>query len=147
MPFSQEFTADCKSPEDEDWLLIKFTYCFSPWDSSSLPPAPQNIAEHLWTKVAQSTFISFLAGAVYQTVIPHLHLATHWTHWRSIMSLPLCALEKEMATHSSILAWKISWTEEAGELESTGSQRVEHEWSDLVRIVCTVSGTHTARGH
>ena len=37
-------------------------------------------------------------------------------------------LEEEMATHSSILAWKISWTEEAGGLRSTGSQRVEHDW-------------------
>ena len=36
-------------------------------------------------------------------------------------------LEEEMATHSSILAWKISWTEEAGGLRSTGSQRVEHD--------------------
>ena len=33
-------------------------------------------------------------------------------------------LEKEMATHSSILAWKISWTEEPGGLQSIGSQRV-----------------------
>ena len=33
-------------------------------------------------------------------------------------------LEKEMGTHSSILAWKILWTEETGELQSMGSQRV-----------------------
>ena len=37
-------------------------------------------------------------------------------------------LEKEMATHSSILAWKISWTEEPGGLQSMGSQKVEHDW-------------------
>ena len=36
-------------------------------------------------------------------------------------------LEKEMATHSSILAWKISWTEEPGRLQSMGSQRVRHD--------------------
>ena len=36
-------------------------------------------------------------------------------------------LEKEMATHSSILAWKISWTEEPGGLQSTGLQRVRHD--------------------
>ena len=36
-------------------------------------------------------------------------------------------LEKEMATHSSILAWKISWTEEPGRLQSVGSQRVRHD--------------------
>ena len=35
-------------------------------------------------------------------------------------------LEKEMATHSSILAWKIPWTEEPGRLHSMGSQRVGH---------------------
>ena len=34
------------------------------------------------------------------------------------------SLEKEMATYSSVLAWKISWTEEAGRLQSMGSQRV-----------------------
>ena len=37
------------------------------------------------------------------------------------------ALEKEMATHSSILAWKIPWTEEPGRLHSMGSQRVGHD--------------------
>ena len=37
-------------------------------------------------------------------------------------------LEKEMATHSSILAWKIPWTEEPGGLQSTGSQWVGHNW-------------------
>ena len=37
-------------------------------------------------------------------------------------------LEKGMATHSSILAWKIPWTEESGRLQSMGSQRVGHDW-------------------
>ena len=36
-------------------------------------------------------------------------------------------LEKEMATHSSTLAWKIPWTEERGRLQSMGSQRVGHD--------------------
>ena len=35
-------------------------------------------------------------------------------------------LEKEMATHSSILAWRIPWTEELGGLQSMGSHRVRH---------------------
>ena len=38
-------------------------------------------------------------------------------------------LEEEMATHSSILAWEISWTEEPGELQVHGSQRVRHNWA------------------
>ena len=37
------------------------------------------------------------------------------------------ALEKEITTHSSILAWKSSWTEEPGRLQSMGSQRVGHD--------------------
>ena len=36
-------------------------------------------------------------------------------------------LEKEMATHSSILAWRIPWKEEPGGLQSTGSQKVGHD--------------------
>ena len=36
-------------------------------------------------------------------------------------------LEKGMATHSSILAWRILWTEEPGRLQSMGSQRVRHD--------------------
>ena len=35
-------------------------------------------------------------------------------------------LEKEMATHSSIVAWRIPWTEEPGRLQSVGSQRMGH---------------------
>ena len=39
------------------------------------------------------------------------------------------SLEEGMATHSSILAWRIPWTEEPGGLQSTGSQRVGHDWT------------------
>ena len=41
------------------------------------------------------------------------------------------ALEKEMATHSSVLAWRIPGTGEPAGLPSMGSHRVEHDWSDL----------------
>ena len=39
------------------------------------------------------------------------------------------SLDKEMATHSSIFAWKIPWTEEPGGLQSMGSQRVRQKWA------------------
>ena len=45
-------------------------------------------------------------------------------------------LEKRMATHSSILAWRIQWTEEPGRMQSMGSQRVGHEWATYTVIVC-----------
>ena len=43
----------------------------------------------------------------------------------------LHALEKEMATHSSVLAWRIPRTGEPGGLLSVGLHRVGHDWSDL----------------
>ena len=42
-------------------------------------------------------------------------------------------LEKEMATHSSILAWRIPWTEEPAGLQSMGSQRVGHNWASILK--------------
>ena len=39
-----------------------------------------------------------------------------------------------MATHSSILAWRIRWTEESGGLQSIGLQRVRHNWGDLAHM-------------
>ena len=46
-------------------------------------------------------------------------------------------LEKEMATHSSILAWKIPWMEEPGRLRSMGSQRVGHDWATSLFTFCS----------
>ena len=47
----------------------------------------------------------------------------------SLFTFHFHALEKEMATHSSILAWKIPWTEDPGRLQFMGSQRVGHDWA------------------
>ena len=43
-------------------------------------------------------------------------------------------LEKEMVTHSSILAWKTPWTEEPGRLQSMGSVRVRHDWATSLSL-------------
>ena len=47
-------------------------------------------------------------------------------NWRTLMNL-----ENEMATHSSVLAWRIPGMGESGGLPSMGSHRVGHDWSDL----------------
>ena len=49
------------------------------------------------------------------------------------------ALEKEMATHSSVLAWRIPGTGESGGLPSMGSHRVGHDWSDLAAAAAAYS--------
>ena len=54
------------------------------------------------------------------------HLPAMWKSWVRPPGQEV-PLEKEMATHSSILAWKIPWTEEPGKLQSMGSQRVTHD--------------------
>ena len=54
------------------------------------------------------------------------HLPTMWeTQVRSLGWED--SLEKEMATHSSVLAWRITWAEEPGRLQSMGSKRVGHD--------------------
>ena len=53
-------------------------------------------------------------------------------------------LEKEMATHSSILTWKIPWVKEPGGLESVGSQRVGHDWATryTLSVLCFGSSSY-----
>ena len=54
------------------------------------------------------------------------HLSTMWETWVPSLGQE-DPLEKEMATHSSTLAWKIPWMEARGRLQSMGSQRVGHD--------------------
>ena len=56
-------------------------------------------------------------------------------------------LEKRIATHSSVLVWRIPWTEEPGGLQSTGSQSVRHDRATDTRVLteglgCTAELTH-----
>ena len=56
------------------------------------------------------------------------NLLAMWETW--VRSLRWAdPLEKRMTTHSSILAWRILWTEELGRLQSVGSQRVGQDWA------------------
>ena len=68
------------------------------------------------------------ASLVAQTVkrLPTMRETRVWSlGWEDL-------LEKAMATHSSTLAWKIPWTKEPGRLQSTGSQRIGHNWATLL---------------
>ena len=72
-----------------------------------------------------------------ECLISALHPDSFWGCWTSAaaaahdLTLVEVDMEKEMATHSSILAWRIPWTEEPGGLLSMGSHRVGHDWRDL----------------
>ena len=84
--------------------------------------------------------------AILRTIWGNLHLVSGISQWASTAAKRVkCPpemwetrvwslgqedpLEKEMATHSSILAWRIQWTEEPSRLQSTGLQKVRHEWA------------------
>ena len=49
-------------------------------------------------------------------------------------------MEKAMAPHSNTLAWKISWTEEPGRLQSVGSRRVRHDWATSLSLFSSMHG-------
>ena len=78
---------------------------------------------------------------------------TEWLHFHSLSgdsdgkdSACSAGVEKEMATHSSVPAWRIPGTEEPGGLPSMGSHRVGHDWSDLAAAavqetwICSLGG-------
>ena len=58
--------------------------------------------------------------------------------WATFFTFHFPALEKEMATHSSVLAWRIPGTGEPGGLPSLGLHRVGHDWSDLAAYSITL---------
>ena len=80
---------------------LQYSCLENPMDGGAWKAAVHGVAEG-WTRLSDFTFTF------------HFH-----------------ALEKEMATHSSVLAWRIPGTREPGGLPSLGSHRVRHDWSDL----------------
>ena len=74
-----------------------------------------------------------------------------WLRWQSLSAVQETwvwslgqedPLEKEMATHSSVLAWKIPWMEEPGRLQCVGSQRVRHNWATFTFTFKTLNHPH-----
>ena len=66
-------------------------------------------------------------------------VAKSWTQLSDLtFTFHFHALDKEMATHSSVLAWRIPGTGEPGGLLSMGSHRVRHDWSDLAAAAAAV---------
>ena len=92
------------------------------------PESPYNHSIFFIELSRELTFIKYLqhyvgASLVAQTI---KHLTTMWETWvQSLGREDL--LEKEMATHSSVLTWKIPWMEGPGRLQSMESQRVKHD--------------------
>ena len=74
-----------------------------------------------------------MVGGAWKAAVSEV--ARSWTRLSDFtFTFPFHALEKEMATHSSVLAWRIPGMGEPGGLPSMGSHRVRHDWSDLAAV-------------
>ena len=92
---------------------------------------PENSMDYIVHGVAKSwtRLSNFHFNLMTIICIPVVSWSNDWV--TSLSLFHFHALEKEMATHSSVLAWRIPGTGEPGGLLSMGSHRVRHNWSDL----------------
>ena len=108
-------------------FLVRAYLLVCRWLPSWCPPWKRE--KELWfLPLLIRTLIPFVSTSPAQLV---KNLPANAEHARDAGSIPRSgrSLEKEMATHSSILAWRIPWTEEPGRLQSMGSQRVGYDWA------------------
>ena len=112
------------------------SFCSSPHFPAPAPapaPAPSNLRCTLHNALPQ-IFPTTLAIRWASLVAQRLkHLPTTQETWVRSLGWE-DPLEKEMATHSSSLAWRIPWTEEPGGLWSTGSRTVGHDWATSLSL-------------
>ena len=101
-------------------LLLAHPECGEYRDGSDLVPVPRETEDTFTTVTAAMAFYSSLVAQSLKRLPPMQE-----TRVRSLGRED--SLEKEMAIHSSILAWRIPWTEKPSRLQSTGSQRIGHD--------------------
>ena len=81
-------------------------------------------------KTIALTIQTFVGGAIGKELARHCRRHKRWSLGQEN------PLEEEMATQTSILAWRSSWTEEPGGLQFIGSKSVGHDWNDLTCTCC-----------
>ena len=104
---------------------------FCPWQSNSKranPEATRSPEALPWKPHKVSSAASYWVAQKVKC-LPAMRETWVWSLGRED------PLKKEKATHSSILAWKIPWTEKPGRLQSMGLQRVRHDWATSVSLV------------
>ena len=120
-PPSSKGTAHCLTMSSCSW---PFSPCLFLWVSMRNVKGNLNIRCSM-SQLKVPSFLNLTASLVTQVVKNLPAMQETWVRslgWED-------PLEKEMTTHSSILAWRIPWTEEPGGLQSMGSQRVRYNWA------------------
>ena len=116
--------------DGEMWPLILraswWQWCY--WDPR------QSFLEH-WDKSRRFKLVCTILSA-FQIVLMVKNLHADGGDIKDVGLIPGLRRSpgRRMATHSSILAWRIPWTEESGRLQSIGLHRVGHDWSDLAHM-------------
>ena len=113
-----------------DMYMLVYT-CITYFSLSSYPQGCQWVLMYIGEGNGRPLQCSCLGNPVDREPGGLLSIGSHRVRhdWSDLACMH--ALEKGMATHSSILAWRIPGTEEPGGLPSVGSHRVGHDWSDL----------------
>ena len=113
---------------------------FQYFSSTRLMKAHTNIGEGNGNPLQNSCLENPTGGAWWASVHG---VMKSWTRLSDFtFTFHFHTLDKEMATHSSVLAWRIPGTGEPGGLPSMGSHRVRHDWSDLAAAAATHKYTH-----
>ena len=135
-------------PHVKSWLIGKDSDAGRNWGQDEKGTTEDEMARwHHW--LDGRTWVWVNSGSWWWTgrpgVLRFMGSQTVWHDWATELNWTelVVQLEKEMATHSSTLAWKISWMEEPGRLQSMGSQRVWHNWAislfgdPVVKTLCS----------
>ena len=105
-------------PDGQYWNQTDYIPCSQRWRRRQWHPTPVLLPEN------------HMDGGAWKAAVHGV--AEGWTRLSDFtLTFYFRALEKEMATHSSVLAWRIPGTGEPGRLPSMGLHRVGHDWSDL----------------
>ena len=96
----------------------------------AIPFSGESFQPRDWTQVfcIAGTFFTVWATRASQVALVVKNLPANAGDIRDVGLIP-DHLKEGMATHSSILVWRLPWTEEPGELQSMESQRVGHDWT------------------
>ena len=104
-------------------MLILYIRKMRRWQENEMKPGRESKMISQWNKgVTKGAMWASLVAQMVKHLPAMRETQVRFLGWED-------PLEKEMATHSSVLAWKIPWTEEPGRLQSMGLQRVRHDWA------------------
>ena len=127
------------------WSLPQAS-CYFWAPAALLPPFDSSILTGNGNRLQDSCLENPIDGGAWWAAV---HGVTKSRAWLSdfTFTFHFHALEKEMATHSSILAWRIPGTEEPSGLPSMGSHRVGHDWSDVAAAAAAATATKPYCSH